>query len=582
MVRGDGGGRRRRRCERDQVYEAPAGECQACGSYLQPGANLFSEPRQVLLSRCVFALFVASLTIYQCRYFNAAENLLEKATLARLESRDVSNKKAEAYTLLFRFVEWLEVLKKHKDYALPTYAQAKRDMKENLKFVTLMLEELHGQLRADHISSLRAQREAAAERKRLQAVKPASEPSIEEQAADKRGVDCSAASYPQPAPAPELSALRDLVGGTTAGGVAASTKLGQPSVSHSPTSMYAAIGNPGKTPSIPLHKPHSTQPSCDLPPAYDELSPQREASPRPSVQASPGQLDTPPSYDQVSATQATSIPVAPAPAVPPPLPQPDKEPRPEPQSQQKFMVMQPVHRRQNSDVPCCDCGNAAKIKEWKKKDSNHGRKYFTCAKYNDGGCKYHEWVAETRPQGPSHCHPAPTPPITNPVRLPQHHPIPAPNAVMQAPAGAQAPARAPAVPSPQPTEPRPVRCKRPSQASGLVGLKNLGNTCYLNSCVQCLSHTYELSQQCRNLQRDDLNPSSASKGLLATEFARLVMKLWTQPKYSVTEPSALKKQLGKLNESFAGFGQQDSQELLRFLLDGLHEDLNRVRKKPAW
>jgi ubiquitin C-terminal hydrolase len=50
----------------------------------------------------------------------------------------------------------------------------------------------------------------------------------------------------------------------------------------------------------------------------------------------------------------------------------------------------------------------------------------------------------------------------------------------------------------------------------------------------------------------------------------------------VTEPAHLKKQVGKLNETFAGFAQQDSQELLRFLLDGLHEDLNRVRTKPAW
>lgn len=31
---------------------------------------------------------------------------------------------------------------------------------------------------------------------------------------------------------------------------------------------------------------------------------------------------------------------------------------------------------------------------------------------------------------------------------------------------------------------------------------------------------------------------------------------------------------------FSGFQQQDSQEVLAFLLDGLHEDLNRVRKKP--
>ena len=38
--------------------------------------------------------------------------------------------------------------------------------------------------------------------------------------------------------------------------------------------------------------------------------------------------------------------------------------------------------------------------------------------------------------------------------------------------------------------------------------------------------------------------------------------------------------MGRFAPQFSGYQQQDSQELLTFLLDGLHEDLNRVRKKP--
>ena len=119
----------------------------------------------------------------------------------------------------------------------------------------------------------------------------------------------------------------------------------------------------------------------------------------------------------------------------------------------------------------------------------------------------------------------------------------------------------------------------------------------MNSCLQCLSHTYELSQQCRALVKGDLNLAAPSKGQLATQFSHLVHRLWTQQNFrcvavaaiavrpyvqyivgltlrmmyqlfSVTEPRDLKKQVGKLNETFAGFAQQDSQELLRFLLDG--------------
>ena len=117
---------------------------------------------------------------------------------------------------------------------------------------------------------------------------------------------------------------------------------------------------------------------------------------------------------------------------------------------------------------------------------------------------------------------------------------------------------------------------------GLVGMKNMGNTCYMNACIQCLSHTFELSSVFMKITGQDINRSSQSKGLIATEFANLIRTVWAERPRSVFEPARLKKQIGKLNETFAGFAQQDSQELLRFLLDGLHEDLNRVRKKPAW
>lgn len=49
---------------------------------------------------------------------------------------------------------------------------------------------------------------------------------------------------------------------------------------------------------------------------------------------------------------------------------------------------------------------------------------------------------------------------------------------------------------------------------------------------------------------------------------------------SVVTPRGFKHQLATFAPQFAGYSQQDSQELLAFLLDGLHEDLNRIRNKP--
>jgi ubiquitin carboxyl-terminal hydrolase 4/11/15 len=70
-------------------------------------------------------------------------------------------------------------------------------------------------------------------------------------------------------------------------------------------------------------------------------------------------------------------------------------------------------------------------------------------------------------------------------------------------------------------------------------------------------------------------------GLVAIQYGLLVSTLFN-PKYdsSTFAPRDFKKTIGRFASNFSGYGQQDSQEFLAFLLDGLHEDLNRVRKKP--
>ncbi len=50
-------------------------------------------------------------------------------------------------------------------------------------------------------------------------------------------------------------------------------------------------------------------------------------------------------------------------------------------------------------------------------------------------------------------------------------------------------------------------------------------------------------------------------------------------KWSAVAPKDLKWMIGKFAPQFNGYSQHDSQELLAFLLDGLHEDLNKITKK---
>ncbi|EEC09881.1 ubiquitin specific protease, putative [Ixodes scapularis] len=117
---------------------------------------------------------------------------------------------------------------------------------------------------------------------------------------------------------------------------------------------------------------------------------------------------------------------------------------------------------------------------------------------------------------------------------------------------------------------------------GATGLNNLGNTCFMNAALQCVSNTRPLTQyfigEKHLYELNRLNPLGM-KGHIAKRYGDLVHDLWSGTSKTVA-PLKLRWTIGKYAPRFNGFQQHDSQELLAFLLDGLHEDLNRVQEKP--
>ena len=116
---------------------------------------------------------------------------------------------------------------------------------------------------------------------------------------------------------------------------------------------------------------------------------------------------------------------------------------------------------------------------------------------------------------------------------------------------------------------------------GKKGIRNIGNTCYMNTAIQCLSNCSEL----RNYflfgnPHKDINKDNVLgyKGLVAYSFEYILKELWLE-KEKVLELDKFKKAMGMCYERFKGMNQQDTHEFVTILIDSLHEDLNRVKQK---
>lgn len=108
---------------------------------------------------------------------------------------------------------------------------------------------------------------------------------------------------------------------------------------------------------------------------------------------------------------------------------------------------------------------------------------------------------------------------------------------------------------------------------GVVGIRNIGNTCYMNSVLQCLSNTKSLTDSV-------LDDMDGADGKLIRVYRDLLSRIWTASDSHPVDTTAFKSAFQRLSPRFAGYEQQDAQEFLRLLLDRLHMDVNRVKVKP--
>lgn len=112
--------------------------------------------------------------------------------------------------------------------------------------------------------------------------------------------------------------------------------------------------------------------------------------------------------------------------------------------------------------------------------------------------------------------------------------------------------------------------------SGLTGLANLGNTCFINSAIQCLSHTYEFSKFLDKDYKKKLN--KIPETLIFIEWDKLRNLMWSEN--CIIQPNGFLSSVHKVArikdiEIFTGYAQNDLTEFLQFCIDCFHNSIKR-------
>jgi len=115
---------------------------------------------------------------------------------------------------------------------------------------------------------------------------------------------------------------------------------------------------------------------------------------------------------------------------------------------------------------------------------------------------------------------------------------------------------------------------------GLTGLTNLGNTCFMNSTIQCLSHTYELNNF---LEKEEYKKklNRVPDSLVLWEYDKLLKVMWSEN--CVISPGGFLhsiQRIARIKDAavFTGFQQNDTSEFLQFIIDCFHNSIKREVK----
>ena len=114
--------------------------------------------------------------------------------------------------------------------------------------------------------------------------------------------------------------------------------------------------------------------------------------------------------------------------------------------------------------------------------------------------------------------------------------------------------------------------KKKYKGQGLTGLVNLGNKCFLNSILQCLSNTLKLTDYLLSAKYRSDDPEQSNKRkkeyYIVLSYLNLLINIWDTNQ--VLKPKSFVENISKFIKKYFTLEQQDSHECLMYILDFLH------------
>ena len=99
----------------------------------------------------------------------------------------------------------------------------------------------------------------------------------------------------------------------------------------------------------------------------------------------------------------------------------------------------------------------------------------------------------------------------------------------------------------------------------------------MNATIQCLAHIIKLTKYLLNVRNINKIVSDKNKYKLTNSYIEILNNIWLNYSINYYSPDNFKNIISEMNPLFAGIQANDSKDLVLFILETMHNELNEPK-----